>query len=96
MDDSTCTHNMTTIKSLQECVDHAVKMGHVDNAGVGRSPLAKVETAQAAYERGQSDVASQILRAFINGVKAQSGNHIDADHASHMIDHARMVIDHLN
>jgi hypothetical protein len=95
MDGSMCTHDMITIGSLHDCVKNAVEMGHIDNAGVGQSLLAKVDAAQAAYARGQSDVAIQILQAFVNEVTAQAGHHIDANHAQHMIDHAQSIIDHL-
>ena len=83
---------MTTIASLQHCVTHAQAMGHIDNTGVANSLLKKLDAAQAAENRGQSAVAVNQLEAFIKAVEAQLGKHIDAEHGTHMIHHAQMVI----
>jgi hypothetical protein len=84
-----------TIQSLQECVGHAAAMGFIDNPGVTRSLLATLDAAAAADERGQSLVAAQMIQAFANEVTAQSGQHIDAEHADHMLVHAQAVIEAL-
>ncbi len=82
----------TTIQSLHHCVQHAYDMGHIDNAGVAHSLLAKLDAAQAALDRSQPLVAVNKLQAFINEVNAQSGRHIAAEHAAHMVMHAQHVI----
>ena len=87
-----CSHDMNTVESLHHCVNHALEMGHITNAGVGNALLAKLNAAQAAVNRGQPAVAINLLSAFINQVQAQSGVQIDAMHAEHMIMHAEMVI----
>jgi hypothetical protein len=86
----------TTIQALHDCVVHARDMGHIDNAGVANSLLAKIDAAQAAYDRGQSSVAINNLQAFVQQVQAQSGKHITQEHADHMGMHAQMVIDALS
>lgn len=91
-DEHMCSHDMNTVESLHHCVNHALEMGHITNAGVGNALLAKLNGAQAAVDRGQPAVAVNKLNAFINQVQAQSGVHIDAEHADHMIMHAQMVI----
>jgi hypothetical protein len=48
-----CTNDMSTVESLQMCVQHAYEQGHIDNRGVARSLFAKLDTAQAAVDRGQ-------------------------------------------
>ena len=88
----TCSHDMNTIESLHHCVNHALEMGHITNAGVANALLAKLNGAQAALDRGQPAVAVNKLNAFINQVQAQSGVHIDPMHAEHMIMHAQMVV----
>ena len=88
----TCNHDGATIASLHHCVMHAVDMGHITNAGVATSLMAKLDAAQAAVDRGQTDVAINLLNAFVNEVKAQSGKFIVADHAGHLVMHAQMVI----
>ena len=91
-DEHMCSHDMNTVESLHHCVNHALEMGHIANAGVGNALLAKLNAAQAAADRGQPAVAINLLSAFINQVQAQSGVHVDATHAEHMIMHAEMVI----
>jgi hypothetical protein len=91
-----CPHPMdATISALRDCVQHAADTGMIDNAGIARSLLAKVDGAQAALDRGQPAVAVNKLQAFIHEVQAQAGKHIDAEHADHMAMHAQMVIDAL-
>jgi hypothetical protein len=92
MDDSTCNHYAMTIESLHHCVDHAVEMGHITNAERVQSLYAKLDAAQAALDRGQTDVAVNILNAFINQVGAQSGKLILDPHGEHLIMHAEAVI----
>jgi hypothetical protein len=99
--DMTCDHSgatmdpMHAIASLHHCVMHAYDMGHITNAGVANSLMAKLDAAQAAFDRGQTDVAINLLNAFINEVNAQSGKFIAADHAPHLAQHAQHVIDAL-
>ena len=96
--DMTCDHSgatmnpMHAIASLHHCVMHAVDMGHITNAGVATSLMAKLDAAQAAFDKGQTDVAINLVNAFVNEVKAQSGKFIVADHADHLVMHAQMVI----
>ena len=87
-----CDHDLGTIESLHHCVNHTLEMGHITNAGVGNALLAKLDGAQAALDGGQPAVAVNKLNAFINQVQAQSGKHIDAVHAEHLIMHAQTVI----
>ena len=94
-DDMTCEHTGATIESLHHCIMHATEMGHIANAGVATSLMAKLDAAQAALDRGQTDVAIRLLNAFINEVNAQSGKFVDAEHAGHLIEHAQRVIDAL-
>jgi hypothetical protein len=87
-----------TVQSLRACVQHAADMGMIDSAGVAQSLLAKLDAAQAALDGGGAHAegtAVNLLEAFISAVRAQSGKHIDAAHAEHMVMHARMVIDAL-
>jgi hypothetical protein len=85
--DMTCDHGDATIAALHDCVMH-----HVTSPGVAISLMAKLDAAQAALTRGQTDVGINLLNAFINEVNAQSGIFIAADHAPHLAQHARMVI----
>jgi len=77
---------------LEACVQHAADQGFIDNQGVTNSLFAKLGAAQAAFDRGQTGTAINLLNAFINEVQAQAGKHIDQMHAEHMVMHAQMVI----
>lgn len=87
-----CPQHDATVQALRECVMHAAAEGHITNAGVTQSLLAKLDAAQAALDRGQSNVALNQLRAFIREVQAQSGKYILAEHAAHLVEHAQQVI----
>ena len=83
---------VATIQSLRACVQHAADQGHIDNQGVTRSLLAKLDAAQAALDREQTAVAVNQLNAFIQELHAQAGKHIVAEHAAHLRMHAQDVI----
>lgn len=90
-----CPHGGATIADLMHCVDHAAMIGHIDGAGIVQSLLAKLDSAQAALNRGQAEVAVSKLYALTNQVEAQAGKHIAANHAPHSLDHIQRVIDAL-
>ena len=81
-----------TVQALHDCVEHAVAMGAITNQGVATGLLAKLDAAQAAIDRGQPQVAVNMIKAFRNEVSAQSGKQIDAQHAEHMLMHADAVL----
>jgi hypothetical protein len=84
-------HHLATIESLADHVEHAAMMGHISNAGVANSLLAKLSAAQAALDRGQTVVAVNNLNAFVNQLEAQAGNQVLEPHASCLIHHAHQV-----
>lgn len=90
-----CEHD-STIQSLRDCVVHADEAGHIDNSGITKSLLAKLDAAQSALNNGQSAAAVNLLDAFVNAVEAQKGKHIIEEHAAHMIMHAQQVIEALS
>jgi hypothetical protein len=84
--------HIPTIASLEAWVEHAAQQGFIDNQGITNSLLAKLDAAQAAFDRGQTSVAINKVQAFINEVQAQAGKHIEQMHAGHLVEHAQMVI----
>jgi len=81
-----------TIAGLADCVNHAISIGHIDNAGIGNSLLSKLDAAQSAQDRSRPSVAISLLESFIHEVEAQAGLHINEEHANHMVEHAGEVI----
>jgi hypothetical protein len=63
---------------------------------VTQSRLAKLDATQAAVDRHQPDVAVKVLGACIHEVEAQAGEHIEAEHAQHLVEHAQLVIQTLD
>ena len=86
-----CPHD-ATIAALHTCVQHAEHHGFITNAGVARSLHATLDAAAAVQTRGQPAEAVNVLRAFVRQLAAQSGTHIDAEHAAHLRTHAELVI----
>ncbi len=86
-----CVH-APTISSLRTCVLHAAGEGFIDNQGVTKGLLAKLDAAQAALDRGQTGAAINLLNAFIHEVQAQAGKHIQQEHAQDLVMHAQLVI----
>ena len=67
--------------------------------GIENSLLAKLDSAAARLEDdnpGNDKAASNVLRAFINSVKAQRGKKITEDDADRLIEDAEVIIDGLN
>jgi hypothetical protein len=58
--------------------------------------LAELQAAQVALDRGRPRVAVALLEVFITEVRALSGKAIEPEHAAHMIEHARLVIQALH
>jgi hypothetical protein len=86
-----CVHQ-PTIDTLQACVDHAADQGFINNSGVTRSLLAKLDSAENALSHGRTSGAINTLNAFISEVRAQSGKYIVPIHAVHLVMHAQLVI----
>jgi hypothetical protein len=91
MDMDGCSHDQS-IESLRLCVEHATANGHIDNAGITRALLAKLDAATKALSKGNTTQAGDILNAFVAQVNAQQGHHILAEHAAHLRSHAEAVI----
>ena len=66
--------------------------GGIDNAGVKKSLLAKLDSIKASFEAGNTTMAISQLKAFINSVKAQSGKHITKAAAAKLIADAQWMI----
>lgn len=81
-----------TAESIKADVRAALASGAIDNAGVANSLLAKLDAASAARSRGDCAAAGNIYGAFINELTAQSGNHVQAATAAHLISEARFLI----
>ena len=100
-DGSTDTDTMSvTVMTVSQAIDiliDLVKDLNLDN-GIDNSLDVKLENAKAAldYMKNKQGVsAKNKLEAFINGVRAQSGNKIPTDDASVLVDFAQWIVDNM-
>ncbi len=83
---------LITPESIKADVRAALSSGAITNAGIANSLLAKLNAAGDARSSGHCATASNIYNAFINELKAQSGNQVTAATASQLISEARFLI----
>lgn len=83
------------LDTLADCVTHHWEDGEIYSNGVYKSLISKVNAAVQARDNGNTDIAVNILEAFINQVQAQDGKKIAPEAAEHMIHHATEAIEKL-
>ena len=84
-----------TIGELKTEIEKCWSEGEIDNQGIVTSLLAKLNTAQKLIDDGKIDQAKNILEAFINEVKAQSGKHVTPEAADTLIKSAEHILSNL-
>jgi len=86
------TTSVISVTGLIDAIDEGVENGSIDNRGIARSLIAKLEACQKKIGTGQNETAVNILYAFINQVRAQRGKHIQANFADELIERANSFI----
>jgi len=86
---------IATIDSLIGLVEKFYDLGYIADQGVESGLLDKLYAAQEKMETGKGKTAKNILNAFINQLKAQSGKHIAPEAADILLTDAQHVIDNL-
>ncbi len=81
--------------SLLAAIGQMLSEGLIDNSGIANSLTSKINAAIAKLDQGNDRAARNILKAFINQVRAQAGKHISAEAAEILIADAEYVIDSL-
>jgi hypothetical protein len=71
-----------------------IKAG-VQDRGNANSLTAKVQAAQAAFDRGLNESAQHVMRAFENEVRAQSGKKLSASETSRLLGMADAILGQL-
>ncbi|MBM3334492.1 hypothetical protein FJY63_07510, partial [Candidatus Sumerlaeota bacterium] len=93
---ATVTFNViATISSLKDVLGKCYALGWIDSSGVKNSLMAKLNAAEARISAGTTTAAKNMLNAFINEVRAQTGKHISQRAAELLIADAQYVIDHI-
>lgn len=83
---------IVTPQSIMADVHEFLSSGDIKNAGLANSLLAKLQAAAQAESRGNCMAASNIYRAFISQVQAQTGKGIGPPAAGILIADARYLI----
>jgi hypothetical protein len=81
--------------AIADVVGQLQLAGCIDNAGIANALTAKLTAEQGAIGGGNTKTAINILSAFTDQVRAQSGKHITADCATVLMTDARSLIDGL-
>lgn len=92
---TTTVARVVTFASAQQDVELSFKIDWIKNVGLKNSLIKKLQNAEADQGRGDTKAAKNTLNAFINEIKAQSGNGIDPDAATMLTQDAQYLIDHL-
>jgi len=85
----------TTIDELKTAVGELGSEGTIDNQGIVRSLIAKLDTAQKLIDKEKIDEAIMVLEDFVTQVQELSGIHITAEAADILIQSAEYIMSHL-
>jgi hypothetical protein len=85
-----------TITELKTKIQEFGLEDEIDNRGIVKSLIVKLNTAQKSVDKGKTDKAERILeKAFIQQVQNLSGIHITPEAADILIESAEYIISHL-
>ncbi|OGO29347.1 MAG: hypothetical protein A2136_02015 [Chloroflexi bacterium RBG_16_54_11] len=84
-----------TVESTEGDLSDFLASGDLESMGVFNSLMKKLQNTQKALDNGQIGTAINILNAFINELRAQSGQYITAEAAAVLIADAKWIINGL-
>jgi parallel beta-helix repeat protein len=86
----------TTIEGLKTKIEELGSEGEIDNQGIVRSLIAKLNVAQKLVDKGKIGEAKRILEEdFIAQVQNLANIHITAEAADSLIESAEYILSHL-
>jgi hypothetical protein len=85
----------SAIQDLRDKVNDYAASDDIDNKGIVNSLIVKLDAAQSKLASGDTKSAGNIMNAFINRVKAQSGKHITEKAAESLIEDALNILEEL-
>jgi len=84
-----------TIGELKTEIEELGPQGEIDNQGIVKSLIAKLNVAQKLVDKGKTDEAVNVLEDFIMQVQELSGIHITVEAADILIKSTEYIMDHL-
>jgi len=85
----------TTMGELKSEIEELGSEGKIDNQGIVKSFLAKLNVAQKLVDKGKVEEAEMVLNGFIMQVQNLSGIHITVEAADTLIQSAEYIISKL-
>jgi parallel beta-helix repeat protein len=80
-----------TLSGLKTKTEEFGSKGGIDNQGIVRSLVAKLNAAQKLVEKGKADDASHLLTSFVNQVQVLTEIHITKEAAEILVDSAEYL-----
>jgi len=84
-----------TIGELKSEIEKGWSEGEIDNQGIVKSLMAKLNVAQKLVDKGKTDEVVMVLEDFIVQVQELSGIHITVEAADILIQSAEYILSHL-
>ncbi|MEM2897317.1 MAG: Ig domain-containing protein [Candidatus Bathyarchaeia archaeon] len=81
-----------SINALIQEVQNYYETGDIDNKGIKNSLISKLNAVKERLSEERFEPARNVLRAFINQLKAQSGKHISGSAASSLIEMTKAIM----
>jgi len=85
----------TTMQELKTEIEELGSEGEIDNQGIVKSLIAKLNTAQKLVDREKADEARAVLEDFVMQVQELSGIHITVEAADILIESAQYIMSQL-
>ena len=82
----------SSMDELIQKVQDYYETGHIDNEGIKNSLISKLNVAKEKLLEGRYEIAKNVIKAFLNQIKAQSGKHISHSAASSLIEMAQRIL----
>jgi hypothetical protein len=93
-DQPTAVVRVATITSAMKDLELAFKLDKIKNEGLKNNLLKKLQNAEAAHSRENTKAAENMLNAFLNEIKAQTGKGVDPDAAEMFEQEAQYILEH--
>ena len=84
-----------TMDELKKKIEEFTSEGEIDNQGIVKSLIAKLNAAQKLVEKGRVKEAKMIIECFIIQVQKLSGIHITVEATDILIQSAEYIVSHL-
>ncbi len=93
---TSAAQRLATFDGTLADIANSSQLGLIDNNGIAQSLTAKIQAAAAAAQRGQQKTSGNMLNAFSDEVRAQSGKHVSSLAAQVLLEDSDSLIRELS